>query len=186
MARGIVSVYGGSHPLPGSEAYEEARTLGALLAEAGYSVATGGYGGTMEATSRGAAEAGGHVIGVTSSIFDKWRGSDGANEWVNEEIKHVTLRERMMHLIDFCDAAVTLRGGIGTLAELAVTWSFLQTGEIKPRPFVLLGSEWAERLTRFYGDGAYIDEAYMSLWQCVDTPQQAVAALETWAAAPDA
>ncbi len=66
----IVTVYGSNAPKDGEAEYEQARALGRLLAQQGYVVATGGYAGTMEAASRGAKEAGGYVIGVTTSLFD--------------------------------------------------------------------------------------------------------------------
>ena len=68
-----ISVFGGSSPKPGDLAYEQAYYLGKLIGEAGYTVLTGGYIGTMEAVSRGAAEAGGHVIGVTCDQIENWR-----------------------------------------------------------------------------------------------------------------
>src|SRR5215831_4366333 len=126
----IISVFGGSSPKPDTPAYEEARALGAALAGAGFTVATGGYTGVMEGASRGAHEAGGHVIGVTCSLIEEWRGLR-ANVWVKEEKRFATLRERLGHLVEFCDGAVALPGGIGTLSEVALTWSLLQTGEIK-------------------------------------------------------
>ena len=78
-----VSVFGGSQPREGTTAYEEARKLGELLAKQGHVVLTGGYIGTMEAVSRGAAEAGGHVIGVTCEEIERWR-KVGGNRWVKE------------------------------------------------------------------------------------------------------
>jgi hypothetical protein len=60
-----ISVFGGSQPKEGDAAYLEGIELGKLLAERGHIVLTGGYIGVMEAVSRGAREAGGHVIGVT-------------------------------------------------------------------------------------------------------------------------
>jgi uncharacterized protein (TIGR00730 family) len=179
MSRGIVSIFGGSLPEVGSPVYVEAQTLGELLARAGYTVATGGYGGVMEAASRGAAEAGAHVIGVTTNRFDEWgRGGGDPNQWVMEEIKFPTLRERLYHLVAFANAAVALRGGIGTLNEVALTWSLIQTGEIKPRPFVLLGSVWGDMLNRFYGEGEYIRSEHMEIWRCVETPEEVLAALD--------
>ena len=53
-----ITVFGGAQPKEGSQAYEEARELGALLAQRGHVILTGGYMGTMEAVSRGAHEAG--------------------------------------------------------------------------------------------------------------------------------
>jgi len=52
----IVAVYGSAAPKPGTPLYQNALELGRLLAQAGHTVMTGGYGGTMEAVSRGAAE----------------------------------------------------------------------------------------------------------------------------------
>lgn len=145
----IVSVFGGSAPKPGSPAYEDARQLGALLAQAGWTVATGGYTGVMEAASRGAAEAGGHVIGVTCTLIENWREGFRANGWVKEEIKFGSLRERLYHLVEFCDAAIALPGGIGTLSEISLTWSLIQTNEIKAKPFVVVGQVWTETLAAF-------------------------------------
>jgi uncharacterized protein (TIGR00730 family) len=149
----IVSVFGGSRPKPGGPAYEEARALGAALAQAGWTVATGGYTGVMEAASRGACEAGGHVIGVTCTRIEEWKGLR-ANEWVREERRYPTLRERLIYLVEFCDAAIALPGGIGTLSEVALTWSLLQTGELKAKPLVVLGRVWTETLTAFIREGS--------------------------------
>src|SRR5512141_3056804 len=82
-----ITVFGGSQPKEGSSAYNEAMELGRLLAQRGHSVLTGGYIGTMEAVSRGASEAGGHVIGVTCEDIENWR-KVAANRWVMEERRH--------------------------------------------------------------------------------------------------
>src|SRR5512133_2672337 len=111
-----ITVFGGSQPRPGSNAYAEAYQLGKLLAEAGHAVLTGGYIGTMEAVSRGANEDGGDVVGITWAEIERWRGV-GANSWVKEERKFETLRQRLDGLIDGCDAAIALPGGPGTLTE---------------------------------------------------------------------
>src|SRR5689334_18653668 len=148
----IVSVFGGSAPRPGSAPYAEAQALGGALARAGWTVATGGYSGVMEAASRGAHEAGGHVIGVTCGLIEEWKGLR-ANEWVIEEKRFATLRERLGHLVEFCDAAIALPGGVGTLSEVALTWSLLQTGEIARKPLILLGRVWRETVSAFLREG---------------------------------
>jgi hypothetical protein len=119
-----------------------------MLGRKGYTVLTGGYIGTMEAVSRGAAEAGGHVIGVTCDEIEAWR-SVGPNAWVKEEIRLPSLRQRLNTLIDQCDAAIALAGGIGTLAEVAVMWSNLQTGVIAPRRLILVGPGWQSVIDQF-------------------------------------
>jgi uncharacterized protein (TIGR00730 family) len=149
MDRKRVTVFGGSKPLPGEPAYEEALLLGHLLGQKGYQVLTGGYIGTMEAVSRGAAGAGGTVIGVTCEQIEAWRPGK-ANRWVQEELRFPTLRQRLFTLIDQCDAALALPGGPGTLAEIALMWNQLLTGSIPPRPLILIGAGWIKTLDAFF------------------------------------
>ncbi len=136
-----VSVFGGSQAPTGSSAYLEALELGKLLAGQGHTVLTGGYIGTMEAVSRGAAEAGGHVIGVTCEEIEKWRPL-GANRWVKEEWRKNTLIERLQTLVEECDAALALPGGPGTLAEISLTWNLMIIGRLHRRPLILIGDGW--------------------------------------------
>lgn len=143
-----VTVFGGSEPHPGEPAYEQAFLLGRLIGQKGYTVLTGGYIGTMEAVSRGAAESGGHVIGVTCDEIETWR-PIRPNAWVQEEMRFPSLRQRLNALIDCCDAAIALPGGIGTLAEVAMMWSYLQTGVISPRPLILVGPGWKLLMDQF-------------------------------------
>lgn len=175
----IVTIFGGASPRPGSPAYEEAEMLGRLLAQAGYTVMTGGYAGTMEAASKGAKEAGGHVIGVTVGLLEHQFNSR-VNPYVDEIIHYETLYDRMHHLVGKCGAAIGLRGGIGTLSEVSLTWSLLQTGEIGRMPLVLLGQPWADTLSQYYADGAYIRAEYMRLWKVAHTPAEAVSLIREW------
>jgi uncharacterized protein (TIGR00730 family) len=144
-----ITVFGGAHPLPGSPAYQEAYELGKLLALAGHSVLTGGYIGTMEAVSRGANEAGGHVIGVTCADIEAWRVVK-ANAWVQEERHFATLQERLNELVQACDAAVALPGGPGTLTEIALSWNLMIVNSMPSKPLILVGQGWRAVLNRFY------------------------------------
>jgi uncharacterized protein (TIGR00730 family) len=143
-----VTVFGGSLPKPGEAAYAQALRLGQLLGEAGHTVLTGGYIGTMEAVSCGAAEAGGFVIGVTCDQIEAFR-PGGANRWVQQEMRFETLRDRLYALIENCDAALALPGGVGTLTEIAAMWSQLQTGAIHPKPLILIGPGWQVVMEKF-------------------------------------
>lgn len=170
--RKVISVFGSSAPQADSEPFVAAYTVGRLLAQAGYAVATGGYSGTMTAVSQGAAEAGGHVIGVTSDKIEAFRGF-GPNQWVQEEIRYPTLRERLLHLVTDNDGMIVLPGGIGTLSEMTLAWSFLQTGEVPKRPLVLLGPTWRQTIETFR-DPLYIRDEHMVLLRYADTPETAV------------
>jgi len=136
-----ITVFGGSQPKEGDSAYANARQLGGLLAQRGHVVLTGGYIGTMEAASRGAAEAGGHVIGVTCADISRWRGI-GANRWVTEEWKKENLHDRLQALIENCDAAIALPGGAGTLTEITLMWNLMIVESIHRRPLILVGEGW--------------------------------------------
>ena len=165
----IVVVFGGNSPQEGDFDYATARELGRLLAQAGYVVATGGYFGTMEATSRGAKEAGGYVIGVTTSRFDSVRLHP--NAYLDEEIKFPTLFQRLHHLVTMGDAWVALPGGIGTLSEVALTWSLMQVGEMQRQPFVLVGDQWLKTIGEFSND-YYVRPQYRELiWYADDVAQ---------------
>ena len=135
----VVSVFGSSHPPEGSPQYEEARLVGRLLAEAGLVVCNGGYGGVMEAASRGAKEAGGEVWGVTLDLFG---GRRACNAWLDREIPAKDFPTRLRHLTNLADAYIALEGGIGTLLEIALAWNLIFTGALSPRPAVLVGAGW--------------------------------------------
>ena len=144
-----ISVFGGSSPRPGEEDYEQALLLGQLLAKEDYSVMTGGYIGSMEAVSRGAAESGGHVIGYTCDEIEAWR-PVAPNSWVREERRQETVHQRLVSLIEDCDAALALPGGAGTLNEIAMMWTLMITNALEPRPLIMIGPGWESTFQQFY------------------------------------
>lgn len=147
--------------------------VGRMLAEAGYAVSTGGYGGTMTAVSQGASEAGGHVIGVASTRIERFRGID-LNPWVQEVHRYESLADRLLHLVTKNDGMIVLPGGIGTISEMTLAWSFLQVGEIEPRPMALLGEMWRDGVYAL-ARPEYIPDAYLGLIYFTDSPETAVA-----------
>lgn len=180
MANGtkIISIFGSSAPPAGSADYEAARTVGRLLAEAGFTVQTGGYGGIMAGASRGANEAGGHVIGVTSAHMEQWRPTP-PNQWVIEEKKHQTQLQRLLYLVENCDGVIVMPGGIGTLSEMALVWSLVQVGEIPRRPIILVGGLWQRTLAAFL-DEAYVRPEHEALLTMVRTGPDAVQKLTAY------
>ncbi|HKJ27034.1 MAG TPA: LOG family protein [Anaerolineales bacterium] len=158
-----ITVFGGSAPKPGSNEYQDAYQLGKLIGKNGHTILTGGYIGTMEAASQGCAEAGGHVIGVTCDEIENWRPVK-PNQWVAEEMRFPTVHQRLLALIENCDAAFALPGGVGTLAEIAMMWSQLQTQAIPLRPLILIGSGWADTFQTFiHSQDGYVPPAHLSL-----------------------
>lgn len=132
----VITVFGGARA--SDDVLEMAQRLGYGLAEAGFAVASGGYGGTMEALSRGARQAGGHTIGVVAGALYGSR----ANEHVLETIDAGRWMPRMQKLIDLGTGYVALPGGTGTLAELAVVWEMIRKSLLPRRPVVCIGPTW--------------------------------------------
>ena len=174
-----VTVFGGSQPKEDSTAYAEARELGRLLASRGHTVLTGGYIGVMEAVSRGAQEAGGHVIGVTCEDIEAWRPIK-ANAWVMEEIRKKTLVERLHTLIHESDAAIALPGGPGTLTEISLMWNLMIVESLHRRPLILIGDGWQSVFDQFFqGLDAYVPAHQREILRFAKDGQTAVEMLES-------
>ena len=167
-----VAVFGSARVEPDSPEYEEARALGRSLAAAGFVVKTGGYYGAMEAVSAGAREGGAHVIGVTLRPF---RARRPPNRHVLEEREAEDLFARVRGLVH-SDAWVALAGGIGTLAEVALTWNLLQHEERLRRPLVLVGERWKALLPELMAH-LIVSPEDAELVQVVDGPNDALHAL---------
>jgi uncharacterized protein (TIGR00725 family) len=140
----IVTVFGSSRPREGDSDYEEARVLGRALARHGFAVCSGGYGGVMEAVSRGAKESGGKTYGVTAEFFKTAK----TNPWIDVEVCKKTWEERLFELIRLANGFVACKGGTGTLVELAVVWEMLNKSVMTAKPFAVLGNFWEPVLER--------------------------------------
>jgi len=169
-----VTVFGSARPEPGDEPYQDALKLGALLAQENFDVITGGYRGTMEAVSRGAAQAGAHVIGVTCEEIENWRKTK-ANDWVLEEWSVTSIQERMMVLMDNCDAAIALPGGVGTIAEITLLWNRMVINSIRPYPLILVGCGWKALFDTFFDHhGIYLTEMDQQLLTFVNDVEDSI------------
>lgn len=159
--RDVIAVFGASQVHAGDVAYEDGVECGRRLAEAGFAIATGGYGGIMEAACRGAREAGGPTIGVTApSVFPA---RSGANQWVDHEIPSDDLVERIGILTSLASGCVAMPGSLGTLTELVMAWNLAFVAPFSDEafgPIVAVGDTWAQvvrSLTdRLDTDGSFV------------------------------
>lgn len=168
----VITVFGSSRPSEGDAHYALARTLGAELACRGFIVCSGGYGGVMEAVSRGAKDAGGHTLGITAEFF-----RSRANAWVDEVISVKTWQERLFALIERGSGYVACPGGTGTLVELAVVWEMLNKRVMPAKPFAIIGHFWQPIIERVRevetGHKASWGEAIERLIYFADAPANA-------------
>jgi hypothetical protein len=133
----VISIFGSSRPVEGDADFKTAYDLGRELARSGYKVCNGGYGGIMAASAKGAKEAGGSTIGVTTRAY-----KTPANSWIDKEIKLATPMDRLFMLVELGDAYVVLKGGTGTLLEFACVWEFINKQVIPEKPILVMGSFW--------------------------------------------
>ncbi|MPZ14459.1 MAG: DNA-binding protein [Chloroflexi bacterium] len=137
----IVTVFGSSRERPGEMGYAAAKRLGKLIGARGWVLCNGGHDGTMEAAAWGAKEVGGTTIGISLPVYAP------TNRWLDQEIVADSLFNRLERLLTLGDACVVLRGGVGTLLELAMAWNFALSNALPrngPRkPILVVGSAWA-------------------------------------------
>jgi uncharacterized protein (TIGR00725 family) len=108
----LVGVIGAATASPALERTAEA--CGALLARNGYAVVCGGLSGVMAAASRGAAEAGGTVIGILPGPEPA-----DANPWVTFAVATNMGHARNAIIAHSARFLVAVGGEAGTLSEIA-------------------------------------------------------------------
>jgi len=174
----VTTIFGTGRTNRGEQAYAIAEELGRLLAEAGFTVANGGYGGTMLAAAKGASQAGGKVIGVTCSAFKNSK----CNQYVAREVVTRSLDERLDKLIAIGQAYVVLPGGTGTLLELAKVWELKNKGFLDAgKPIILVGDFWKPLIDLVARD----DPDCKRYIRPADNPQQAVVLLKKYLSRPE-
>ena len=164
----IVTIFGGAKCGEECEEYVQALRVGRLLAEAGFTICTGGYLGVMEAASRGAHERGGRVLGV---VMNQFRAEP--NRYLTDKVASAHFYERLQNLIVRSVGFVAIRGGAGTVTELSLVWNKLQTRVIEPRPLVLLGACWPPVIDSLR-EHLVVSEQDVALLDFAATPEEAV------------
>ena len=151
-----IAVVGSARIAPGDPRHDAAGRLGGLLAAQGWTVVTGGYGGLMAATARGAAGAGGRTVGLPMAPWQHLTpdASNAELRWSE------TYAQRMAYLLA-ASVVVALPGGIGTLAEASAVWAAAQTEPGAAR-LVLVGDGW-KRLVVAFGADLVVDERDLAL-----------------------
>jgi uncharacterized protein (TIGR00730 family) len=168
----MVTIFGGAKCREGDPVYAQAIQVGALLAESGFTVCTGGYAGVMEAASRGAHERGGRVVGITMNQF-----KSEPNRFLTEKVPSEHFYERLQGLITRSVGFIALRGGMGTVTEVSLVWNKLQTRVLDSRPVVLLGDCWPPLMGELQRHLAVSDDD-LRLLDFAATPEEAVAIIE--------
>jgi uncharacterized protein (TIGR00730 family) len=180
MVGPAVTVFGSARTTAGEPAYELARNVGQLLAEAGYAVITGGGPGAMEAANRGCQEGGGLSIGCNIELPHE----QSINAYVDLGVEFKYFFARKVMFVKYADAFVILPGGLGTLDELFEALVLIQTGKIRHFPVVLLGTAYWSGLVDWMRavqlPAHNISATDLELFHVTDDPAEAVAMIRAF------
>ena len=139
---------------PSGELYENARRVGRLVASRGGTLVCGGRAGVMEASARGATEAGGVAIGVLPDE-DRRR----ANGYLSFSVATGTGQARNLAVVCSGDVVIAVGGEYGTLSEIGLA---LKVG----RPVVALRSwELGEHVSVASTPEEAVERAFGLLWR---------------------
>jgi hypothetical protein len=169
-----VTVFGSARFTEEQPNYVLAREVGRRLAEAGFTVMTGGGPGIMEAANRGAKEAGGYSVGCNIELPQEQEPNAYLDRWVT--FQHFFVRKLM--LVKYSYAFIAMAGGFGTLDEIFETATLIQTHKIKEFPLVMVGKEYWQPLVDFLRgrlvDSKTIDRVDAERILVTDSPEEAV------------
>ncbi len=169
-----VSIFGSARTKPKDPVYKKAEDIAALFVKNGFSVVTGGGGGIMEASNKGASEAGGTSVGLNIQLPFEQKPNPYAN--VGIEFKYFFIRKVMF--IKYAAAYVVMPGGFGTLDELFEVITLVQTQRIRPFPIILVGSDFWGGLLDWIKDRMLsvknISKKDIDIIQILDEPEDIV------------
>src|ERR1700748_2511642 len=135
-----VSMFGSARMKNDSKYYKLAVEKARLLTERGYGVISAGGPGIMEASNKGAYEAGGKSVGLNIELpFEQFH-----NKYIDRdklmEFDYFFVRKVMF--MKYSQGFIVLPGGFGTMDEAFEAMSLIQTSKIARFPIVFVGIDY--------------------------------------------
>ena len=170
-----------------SRYYEDARAFARLITERSllsygreWVICTGGGPGVMEAGNRGADEAGGQSIGLNIVLQHEQAPNPYVTPDLSFNFHYFAIRK--MHFLMRARALCIFPGGFGTLDEMFEALTLIQTGRMKPIPFLLFGRDWWQRIIdwQHLAEAGVIAASDLDLFRIVETAEEALAVIDTW------
>ncbi len=151
LPRPCVSIFGGSRNFEHEDYYRDLASHAAhLLVHNDISIITGGGPGIMEAANCGAHATPDNIQRTLKVVITGLAHDEAPNPCPGEIIAVSDFFARKWLLIDYSIGFIIFPGGIGTLDELSDLMNLMDTGKIKPRTVVLIGTEYWKPYKAFY------------------------------------
>lgn len=173
-----VSIFGSARTAKDSLYYNKTIEISKLLAQAGFSIISGGGPGVMEAANKGCFEAGGHSIGLNIKLPHEQHD----NVYQSESLYFKYFVSRKTTFFMNSAAYIMMPGGFGTMDEVFETLTLIQTGKAHRAPIVFVGSEfwcglvdWIKQQLLANG---YISAPDLGLFIIEDEPEKIIAYIE--------
>jgi uncharacterized protein (TIGR00730 family) len=174
-----VTFFGSARVLPGSEQYELTFQLAKAVAEAGYTIITGGGPGVMEAANKGAHAVGTHSVGLNINLPMEQR----PNPYVKTLLSFRYFFVRKVMFVKYSQAFIIMPGGFGTLDELFESITLIQTQKIQPFPVILVGRSFWAPLLKWLEEAllhkGLISDGDMQIMSVADTADEVLAILKS-------
>ncbi|MCB2117612.1 MAG: TIGR00730 family Rossman fold protein [Rhodobacteraceae bacterium] len=162
--------------------YAEARKLARIITERSLEsygredvIVTGGGPGIMEAGNRGAADAGGHSIGLNIVLPHE----QAPNAYVTPDLcfNFHYFAIRKMHFLMRAKAICIFPGGFGTFDEMFEALTLIQTGRMRRVPFLLFGRAFWDSVVNWQAlaEAGTISPEDLDLFHYVETAEEAAA-----------
>ena len=166
-----------------SRYYEDARQLSRRITEWAmtlgsdprrFVICSGGGPGIMEAANRGAAEAGGHTIGLSIQLPHEQRPNPYISPELNFCFHYFFMRK--LWFAQMAKALIVFPGGFGTMDELWEMLTLMQTGKLSSHHLILIyGREYWDKVLnwRHMVRSGTISQREYEMLQFADTVDEA-------------
>ena len=167
--------------------YDEARRFARIMTERSKItqgkenvIVTGGGPGVMEAGNRGADDAGGVSIGLNIVLPHEQAPNAYVTPALTFNFHYFAIRK--MHFLMRAKAVCIFPGGFGTMDEMFESLTLIQTGRMKPIPFVLFGRAFWDEIINWNAlvRAGVISPEDVRLFRYVETAEEAIAAIDGW------
>ncbi|NOL49879.1 TIGR00730 family Rossman fold protein [Pelistega europaea] len=169
-----VSIFGSARTKPDNLYYTKTLEISRGLAQAGFSIISGGGPGIMEAANKGCHEAGGTSVGLCIKLPFETKD----NVYLSHSVSFKYFMSRKTTFFMNSWAYIIMPGGFGTLDELFEALTLIQTRKANKAPIIFVGHEFWADLLRFFETGllanGYISPEDLQLYTVTDDPVEVV------------